>query len=130
MNEEYLERVRKRLLDSLNERDPDVQGRVEFEVHDSALMVSWEPGDMTRYRALLVVLRSPNGTEHAVVSGTLLGKAFYFECVWGGFLSLGYFLEKCPAIRDLNLYTQRKLCQLVAACVRMDTDANQPVQYE
>ena len=126
---EYIEDIHVRLNNSLDERKSG-KNLHETEWNERTLKIFWEPGDMTRYTAYAMVV--PDGREDfaVLVAGTMTNTPFVVYGTPEGFLGLGYFLEKNANLGKHNLYTKRKLCQLVAAILRRDTDANDPVDYD
>lgn len=125
---EYIEDVHVRLNNSLDERKSDKNlHEAEWDAH--TLKIFWEPGDMTRYTAYAMVVPGNGEAGAVVVCGTMTKTPFVMQATPEGFLGLGYFLEKNANLGEHNLYTKRKLCQLVAAILRRDTDANDPVDY-
>lgn len=97
---------------------------VKLEYDPGALSVEWEPGDMTRYTA--VVVRLPMKNDALQVSGTMQGLPFVMQGEAGGFMSTGYFLEKNAHLRDkLNRYTVGKLTQMVAALMLKEAHGDQ-----
>ena len=87
---------------------------LRLEGTNDVLYAVWEPGDMTRYTAM--VAKTPMDNRFLQVSGVMLNLPFVMQGQEGGFLSTGYFLEKNPhLVGKLNQYTVGKLCQLVGA---------------
>jgi hypothetical protein len=128
--EQYVKGISFRLDNALDERGAG-KGRHTINGTQEVLQIIWEPGDMTRYTVCAAALpRDPDwGHASVLVAGQLARDSFVFQMSPEGFLSLGYFLEQCGGLSKQNLYTKRKLCQLVAAVLQMDTDANDPTDY-
>lgn len=124
--DQYIKAIETRLDNSLNERNRP--GHHLIERIANVLVLTWEPGDMTQYVAYAVQV--PNAPEgHLLVCGIFGKTPFLIRQTTGGFLNLGYFLEKCPTLLEQNLYSRRKLCQMVAALLDKSTDANDPIDY-
>lgn len=126
--QQYVDQVHHLLQNSLDERGTD-KNLHEIEWNANAMKIVWEPGDMTRYTAYALVV--PDGREDfaVVVTGTITNVPFMMFGTPEGFVSLSYFLEKNNGLPKHNLYTHRKLCQLVSAAMLAETDANDPIDY-
>lgn len=125
----YQDRVRDLLHEHRVERSGDAV--VHLSVDTNVMLADWEPGDMTRYTAVVMVVPPTTREDHLFprlhVYGHMQGVPFGIQGHAGGFLSIGYFLEKNPHLLKcgVNRYTAGKLCQLVAALMGSQSDPDE-----
>jgi hypothetical protein len=125
----YQNRTRELLAEHRVERSGGAT--VELRVDTNVMLANWEPGDMTRYTAVAMVVppttQEDHPLPHILVYGHMQGVPFGIQGHAGGFLSIGYFLEKNPHLLKcgVNRYTAGKLCQLVAALMGSRTNPDE-----
>jgi hypothetical protein len=95
-------------------------------IKENVVVVEWQPGDGTRYKAIACIAPDDNSVY---VLGRTLGESYVFEAPASGFLHTSYFLSKCPLSNQTH-YTKMKICQLVASMLQVDTDADDPEQFQ
>lgn len=123
----YCRGVVARLNSAHNEREGS-KGRAQLLHTADAMLVVWEPGDMTRYEMIAVMVPEAGCPDVVCCGTTTFYGPWYFRQSTGGFLHTSYFKSKNPRF-DPGEYTIRKIVQMVAAVMDMTTDANDPPNY-